>query len=136
MRWPSGLRRQTKDLVRKGVGSNPTLIMFLLLFMRDILSIPKFQDIYKDWQRLIKVFNQPIFKVRWPSGLRRQTKDLVRKGVGSNPTLIKDVLFLLFVSGAVDTESPSTSIVYFARITWLARRAEHGTIYIFSKLML
>ena len=38
-----------------------------------------------------------LSKVRWPSGLRRQTKvvvafpqsrDLVRKGVGSNPTLI------------------------------------------------
>ena len=29
VRWPSGLRRQTKDLVRKGVGSNPTLIIFL-----------------------------------------------------------------------------------------------------------
>ena len=36
VRWPSGLRRQTKDqldiqapyLVRKGVGSNPTLISF------------------------------------------------------------------------------------------------------------
>ncbi len=36
------------------------------------------------------------FKVRWPSGLRRQTKDhvefrrlhLVRKGMGSNPILI------------------------------------------------
>lgn len=31
VRWPSGLRRQTKAyisyLVRKGVGSNPTLIM-------------------------------------------------------------------------------------------------------------
>jgi hypothetical protein len=35
VRWPSGLRRQTKDLVRKGVGSNPTLIIFfacLLIF--------------------------------------------------------------------------------------------------------
>jgi hypothetical protein len=32
--------------------------------------------------------NLPFHQVRWPSGLRRQTKDLVRKGVGSNPTLI------------------------------------------------
>ena len=31
--------------------------------------------------------------VRWPSGLRRQTKDLVRKGVGSNPTLIISIFF-------------------------------------------
>ena len=31
-------------------------------------------------------------KVRWPSGLRRQLKALVRKGVGSNPTLI--ILFV------------------------------------------
>ena len=40
-RWPSGLRRQTKDpghlmtttvyLVRKGVGSNPTLVTFFFL---------------------------------------------------------------------------------------------------------
>ena len=29
VRWPSGLRRQLKALVRKGVGSNPTLIIFL-----------------------------------------------------------------------------------------------------------
>ena len=29
-----------------------------------------------------------LTKVRWPSGLRRQLKALVRKGVGSNPTLI------------------------------------------------
>ena len=29
-----------------------------------------------------------VTKVRWPSGLRRQLKALVRKGVGSNPTLI------------------------------------------------
>ena len=29
-----------------------------------------------------------LSKARWPSGLRRQTKDLVRKGVGSNPTLV------------------------------------------------
>jgi hypothetical protein len=35
-----------------------------------------------------KPWKKPILKVRWPSGLRRQTKDLVRKGVGSNPTLI------------------------------------------------
>lgn len=40
--------------------------------------------------------------VRWPSGLRRQTKDppvflacnLVRKGVGSNPTLIRSFFAL------------------------------------------
>ena len=31
---------------------------------------------------------EPRLKVRWPSGLRRQLKALVRKGVGSNPTLI------------------------------------------------
>ena len=36
-----------------------------------------------------------LFKARWPSGLRRQTKvylsgvvHLIRKGVGSNPTLV------------------------------------------------
>ena len=27
----------------------------------------------------------------WPSGLRRQLKALVRKGVGSNPTAVRDV---------------------------------------------
>jgi hypothetical protein len=32
--WPSGLRRQFKALVRKGVGSNPTLANFLLLLSR------------------------------------------------------------------------------------------------------
>ena len=29
-----------------------------------------------------------IKTVRWPSGLRRQLKALVREGVGSNPTAI------------------------------------------------
>ena len=29
--WPSGLRRQLKALVRKGVGSNPTAVIFLFL---------------------------------------------------------------------------------------------------------
>ena len=28
-------------------------------------------------------------KVKWPSGLRRQLKALVRKGEGSNPSFIK-----------------------------------------------
>ena len=28
--WPSGLRRQLKALVRKGVGSNPTAVIFSL----------------------------------------------------------------------------------------------------------
>ena len=37
---------------------------------------------------LMNIDNQSVYMVRWPSGLRRQTKDLVRKGVGSNPTLI------------------------------------------------
>ena len=47
VRWPSGPRRQTKDqggchsthLVRKGVGSNPTLITFCCL--RRFFSRPK-----------------------------------------------------------------------------------------------
>ena len=30
--WPSGLRRQLKALVRKGVGSNPTSIIFYFFF--------------------------------------------------------------------------------------------------------
>ena len=34
--------------------------------------------------------------VRWPSGLRRQLKALVRKGVGSNPTLIISFASTLF----------------------------------------
>ena len=34
-------------------------------------------------------------KVKWPSGLRRQLKALVRKGVGSNPTFI--IIFSKFV---------------------------------------
>jgi len=31
--WPSGLRRQFKALVRKGVGSNPTLAIFIFIFI-------------------------------------------------------------------------------------------------------
>ena len=31
--WPSGLRRQLKALVRKGVGSNPTSIIFLYFLL-------------------------------------------------------------------------------------------------------
>ena len=38
------------------------------------------------------VLGELLYKARWPSGLRRQTKDLVRKGVGSNPTLIIPIL--------------------------------------------
>ena len=30
--WPSGLRRQLKALVRKGVGSNPTAVKFAHIF--------------------------------------------------------------------------------------------------------
>ena len=35
-----------------------------------------------------------VTEVTWPSGLRRQLKALVRKGVGSNPTVI--ILFAFF----------------------------------------
>ena len=48
-RWPSGLRRQTKDLVRKGVGSNPTLVIYFcslssveLVTVRDTLILSAF----------------------------------------------------------------------------------------------
>jgi hypothetical protein len=37
------------------------------------------------------------FKATWPSGLRRQTKDLVRKGVGSSPTVV--IQFYLLAEG-------------------------------------
>ena len=30
--WPSGLRRQLKALVRKGVGSNPTAVIYCIMF--------------------------------------------------------------------------------------------------------
>ena len=33
----------------------------------------------------------------WPSGLRRQLKALVRKGVGSNPTAVKFFSEVVFV---------------------------------------
>ena len=37
---------------------------------------------------------QPLIRAEWPSGLRRQNQDLVRKGVGSNPTSVtEDILF-------------------------------------------
>jgi hypothetical protein len=42
VRWPSGLRRQTKDLVRKGVGSNPTLIIVLSVFLIPFFHFPDF----------------------------------------------------------------------------------------------
>ena len=44
-------------------------------------------------------------KVRWPSGLRRQLKALVRKGVGSNPTLI--ILFSSTVQVETTGRAPS-----------------------------
>ena len=41
VRWPSGLRRQTKayvsNLVRKGVGSNPTLIIYFHPFSNTLV---------------------------------------------------------------------------------------------------
>jgi hypothetical protein len=38
----------------------------------------------------LKNYNTDQTKMtRWPSGLRRQIKALVRKGVGSNPTLVR-----------------------------------------------
>ena len=49
----------------------------------------------KGYRRDMELRTEKGYKVRWPSGLRRQTKacnmrvHLVRKGVGSNPTLIK-----------------------------------------------
>ena len=43
--------------------------------------------------------------VTWPSGLRRQLKALVRKGVGSNPTAVK-----LFCRGPI-LLSPNLEIV-------------------------
>ena len=33
--WPSGLRRQLKALVRKGVGSNPTAVILLLGLLQN-----------------------------------------------------------------------------------------------------
>ena len=39
---------------------------------------------------------KPSTKSRWPSSLRRQFQVLVRKGVGSNPTL--DIKFVLYDS--------------------------------------
>ena len=39
-RWPSGLRRQNQayvsHLVRKGVGSNPTLVTFILFLFEPV----------------------------------------------------------------------------------------------------
>ena len=73
-RWPSGLRRQTKDpghlmttvyLVRKGVGSNPTLVTFFFF------PFPQLSGDAIFYHSLL------IPLVRWPSGLRRQTKDQV-----------------------------------------------------------
>ena len=48
-------------------------------------------------------------RARWPSGLRRQLKEmsasptLVRKGVGSNPTLVN--IFFAFVSAMTDRQT-------------------------------
>ena len=39
--WPSGLRRQLKALVRKGVGSNPTAVKFLFFLATIELNPPK-----------------------------------------------------------------------------------------------
>ena len=50
-------------------------------------------------------------KARWPSGLRRQTKDLVRKGVGSNPTLVKAFASAWFVQCTRTLKGPD-SIVF------------------------
>ena len=33
----------------------------------------------------------------WPSGLRRQNQDLVRKGEGSNPSVVMKAITLIFV---------------------------------------
>ena len=35
--WPSGLRRRVKAAVRKGVGSNPTSVTFVLILLTDII---------------------------------------------------------------------------------------------------
>ena len=37
--WPSGLRRQLQVLVRKGVGSNPTVVTNQSVNMLDILFL-------------------------------------------------------------------------------------------------
>ena len=43
-----------------------------------------------------------VLTARWPSGLRRQNQDLVRKGAGSNPVLVK---LLSFFGGELDCRS-------------------------------
>ena len=59
-------------------------------------------------QRIMMMIVPQRYKARWPSGLRRQTKaliehcNLVRKGVGSNPTLVSSFSFL--------TEAPQEDI--------------------------
>ncbi len=41
-----------------------------------------------DADALMQARGRPRIKMGWPSGLRRYVKAVVRKGVGSNPTLI------------------------------------------------
>ena len=74
--WPSGLRRYIKAVVRKGEGSNPSVVIFF------------------GWTRKTKKFNLRVgsqlyfTQTTWPSGLRRQIQVLFRKGEGSNPSVV------------------------------------------------
>ena len=48
-----------------------------------------------EWFSVLQLANHNSVRIAWPSGLRRQLKALVRKGVGSNPTA---VIVLFFVN--------------------------------------
>ena len=69
--WPSGLRRQLKALVRKGVGSNPTAVIFRAVKRRRHTRTCRFQrKICEGANGVAAAYKPPMLvtRVRFPVG--------------------------------------------------------------------
>ena len=63
--------------MQKALGSNPSGSIFALLEAQSFI-----------FAVIMVALGATLAETAWPSGLRRQLKALVRKGVGSNPTAV------------------------------------------------
>ena len=69
--WPTGLRRQLKALVRKGVGSNPTAVIFRAVVRRRHTRTCRFQrKICEGANGVAAAYKPPMLvtRVRFPVG--------------------------------------------------------------------
>ena len=81
--WPSGLRRQLKALVRKGVGSNPTAVIFEKLYCTCRSS-----DLF-----LLNAYNSVDTVSEWLRSWTRNPMGFARRG--SNPLGVDEMFYLI-----------------------------------------